>query len=103
MRDVRARCSLLGAAPSLNPGTLLCARLRASGLPPSRCLAAATPLPWLPCCLPTRRPTEVELLIGDPAKAAAELGWTASTTLDQLCEEMVKSDLDLLEKGDFTS
>ncbi|KAA0148221.1 hypothetical protein FNF27_08290 [Cafeteria roenbergensis] len=49
------------------------------------------------------RPTEVDLLIGDPAKAAAELGWTASTTLDQLCEEMVKSDLDLLEKGDFTS
>lgn len=49
------------------------------------------------------RPTEVELLIGDPAKAATELGWTASTSLDQLCEEMVKSDLDLLEKGDFTS
>lgn len=53
--------------------------------------------------VPSRRPTEVELLIGDPAKAATELGWTASTSLDQLCEEMVKSDLDLLEKGDFTS
>ena len=30
------------------------------------------------------RPTEVELLIGDPAKAKAELGWEATTSFDEL-------------------
>lgn len=39
------------------------------------------------------RPTEVELLIGDPAKAKALLGWEATTTLAELCAEMVREDL----------
>jgi GDPmannose 4,6-dehydratase len=39
------------------------------------------------------RPAEVELLIGDPAKATRELGWTPSTTLEQLCQMMVEADL----------
>lgn len=39
------------------------------------------------------RPAEVDLLIGDPAKAHAELGWKPSTTLEQLCEMMVAADL----------
>ncbi len=39
------------------------------------------------------RPTEVELLIGDPTKAKLELGWTPSYTLDSLVKEMVNSDL----------
>lgn len=39
------------------------------------------------------RPAEVELLIGDPAKAKAELGWEPSTTLEQLCAMMVEADL----------
>jgi GDPmannose 4,6-dehydratase len=39
------------------------------------------------------RPTEVDLLIGDPAKARARLGWRHTTTLDQLVAEMVASDL----------
>ena len=30
------------------------------------------------------RPTEVELLIGDPAKAKAKLGWVPTTTVEQL-------------------
>ena len=39
------------------------------------------------------RPAEVELLIGDPAKAERELGWKPATTLEQLCQMMVDADL----------
>ena len=39
------------------------------------------------------RPTEVDLLIGDPSKAKEKLGWTATTTLDELVVEMVREDL----------
>jgi len=42
------------------------------------------------------RPTEVELLLGDPSKAKRELGWTATTTLEQMVREMVESDLKLV-------
>jgi GDPmannose 4,6-dehydratase len=39
------------------------------------------------------RPTEVDLLIGDPTKAREKLGWRHTATLDQLVSEMVASDL----------
>ena len=39
------------------------------------------------------RPAEVELLIGNPAKAREQLGWEAPTTLEQLCAMMVEADL----------
>ena len=39
------------------------------------------------------RPAEVELLIGDPAKVKAALGWESTTTLEQLCQMMVTADL----------
>jgi GDPmannose 4,6-dehydratase len=39
------------------------------------------------------RPTEVETLLGDPAKAKAELGWVPEITLDDMVAEMVASDL----------
>ncbi|MBH3428775.1 GDP-mannose 4,6-dehydratase [Pseudomonas alkylphenolica] len=39
------------------------------------------------------RPAEVELLIGDPAKAKAKLGWEPKTTLEELCRMMVEADL----------
>lgn len=39
------------------------------------------------------RPAEVDLLIGNPAKAGTELGWKPTTTLEQLCEMMVRADL----------
>ena len=39
------------------------------------------------------RPAEVELLIGNPARAKAVLGWAPSTTLEQLCQMMVQADL----------
>lgn len=39
------------------------------------------------------RPAEVELLIGDAGKAAADLGWEARTSLEDLCRMMVEADL----------
>jgi len=39
------------------------------------------------------RPAEVELLLGDPAKAEKELGWKAKTSLAEMVSEMVKYDL----------
>ena len=39
------------------------------------------------------RPAEVELLIGNPAKAKQELGWRPKTTLEELCAMMVEADL----------
>lgn len=39
------------------------------------------------------RPTEVDLLLGDPSKARRVLGWTASTPFEDLVSEMVESDL----------
>jgi GDPmannose 4,6-dehydratase len=39
------------------------------------------------------RPAEVELLIGNPAKAKTQLGWEPKTTLEQLCQMMVETDL----------
>jgi GDPmannose 4,6-dehydratase len=45
------------------------------------------------------RPAEVELLIGDPAKAKAKLGWEPKTTLEQLCQMMVEADLQRNQLG----
>jgi GDPmannose 4,6-dehydratase len=39
------------------------------------------------------RPAEVELLMGNPAKARDQLGWEPKTTLEQLCQMMVEADL----------
>lgn len=39
------------------------------------------------------RPAEVDLLIGDPAKAKEKLGWEPSTTLEELCRMMVEADI----------
>ncbi len=44
------------------------------------------------------RPTEVELLIGDPSKAKKELNWQPEYTLQSLVAEMVQEDLKLFEK-----
>ena len=39
------------------------------------------------------RPAEVDVLLGDPAKAKAKLGWEATTTLEEMIKEMVEADL----------
>jgi len=45
------------------------------------------------------RPTEVDLLLGDPAKAHRKLGWRHVTTFPELVREMVTADLASLEPG----
>jgi GDPmannose 4,6-dehydratase len=43
------------------------------------------------------RPTEVELLIGDPSKAHQQLGWKHETSVRDLCREMVNEDLKVMQ------
>ncbi len=40
------------------------------------------------------RPTEVESLLGDPSKAKEKLGWVPEISVQEMCKEMVKTDLD---------
>jgi len=53
------------------------------------------------------RPAEVETLLGDPAKAKEKLGWVPEITVQEMCKEMVASDLQtaqqhaLLEKNGY--
>ncbi|MGE4303769.1 MAG: GDP-mannose 4,6-dehydratase [Novosphingobium sp.] len=42
------------------------------------------------------RPTEVDLLIGDPAKAKEKLGWMHETSVRELAREMVQADLEVM-------
>ena len=42
------------------------------------------------------RPTEVDLLIGDPTKAREKLGWSHETTAHELAKEMVQADLKVM-------
>jgi len=55
------------------------------------------------------RPAEVETLLGDPAKAREKLGWTPTTTLEELVNEMIEHDLEearkmaLLQREGFNS
>ena len=44
------------------------------------------------------RPTEVETLLGDPAKAKLKLGWVPEITVQQMCAEMVGADLEEARK-----
>lgn len=44
------------------------------------------------------RPTEVDLLIGDPRKAQTQLGWTPKYDLPMLVKEMVEADIELFRK-----
>ena len=39
------------------------------------------------------RPCEVDTLLGDPSKASKELGWKATTSLEELVKEMIEEDL----------
>jgi GDPmannose 4,6-dehydratase len=43
------------------------------------------------------RPTEVELLLGDPTKAKEKLGWVHETSVQDLAREMVREDLKVMQ------
>jgi GDPmannose 4,6-dehydratase len=47
------------------------------------------------------RPTEVDLLIGDPTKANEKLGWVPEYNLESLVKDMMKSDIYLMKKSQF--
>lgn len=47
------------------------------------------------------RPTEVDLLIGDPTKAQEKLGWKPKYNLQQLVTEMVLADMELFKKDKY--
>ena len=49
------------------------------------------------------RPTEVDLLLGDPSKAAEKLGWKHRSTFGQLVKEMVAADIDAVKDEHWRS
>ncbi|NJN84668.1 MAG: GDP-mannose 4,6-dehydratase, partial [Caldilineaceae bacterium] len=46
------------------------------------------------------RPAEVDLLVGDPSKAGAQLGWEPSIDFQELVRLMVDADLEVLRAAD---
>lgn len=44
------------------------------------------------------RPAEVDLLVGDPSKAAAQLGWEPAVSFEELIQMMVEADIERLKK-----
>ncbi len=49
------------------------------------------------------RPAEVDLLLGNPAKAEKQLGWTREYTIAQMVAEMIKSDIEIFRKEEILS
>lgn len=47
------------------------------------------------------RPAEVDLLVGDATKAKEKLGWVPKYTVQELCKEMVLSDLELFKRDKY--
>ncbi|MEQ7800970.1 GDP-mannose 4,6-dehydratase [Pedobacter sp. ASV1-7] len=47
------------------------------------------------------RPTEVDLLLGDPTKAKTKLGWKPKYDLPLLVQDMIQSDLHLMKKDEY--
>ena len=47
------------------------------------------------------RPTEVDLLVGDPKKAKENMGWEHKYDLEMLVKEMVEADIELFEKDQY--
>jgi len=47
------------------------------------------------------RPTEVDLLIGDPTKASKKLGWIPEHDLESLVKDMMRSDVKLMQKDEY--
>lgn len=73
-------------------------RLRELGLNPENIKLGQTVVKVDPAYF---RPTEVDLLIGDPSKAHQKLGWKPKYDLHALVSEMVESDLKLMRKEEY--
>ncbi|MCL4481512.1 MAG: GDP-mannose 4,6-dehydratase [Bacteroidetes bacterium] len=81
-----------------------------SRLSPSSQSSQSSPLPLAPSPTPSPivavdpqyfRPTEVDLLIGDPTKAMTKLGWKPHYDLDGLIKDMMQSDIHLMKKDAY--
>jgi len=74
------------------------AKAKASGLDLSHLSTGQTVV-----CVDPRyfRPTEVDLLLGDPTKAEQKLGWSREYNLQNLVEDMMASDLKLMTKDTY--
>jgi len=68
-------------------------KLKAEGLKPGTTIVKVDPKYF--------RPTEVDLLIGDPTKSNTKLGWNPKYDLPALVKEMVLSDLHLMKKDEY--
>jgi GDPmannose 4,6-dehydratase len=62
-------------------------------LEPGKCIVEVDPRYF--------RPTEVDLLIGDPTKAQEKLGWKPRFGLRELVKDMVQSDLELFRRDQY--
>jgi GDPmannose 4,6-dehydratase len=71
-------------------GIVKSADARVVGLQPGQEVVAVDPRYF--------RPTEVDLLIGDPGKAQTKLGWKPKYDLSALVKEMVHADIELFER-----
>ena len=47
------------------------------------------------------RPTEVDILCGDPTKAKEQLGWEPKYNLNELIDDMIESDINLMQKDQY--
>lgn len=74
------------------------ARCKALGLDPDQLKLGTTVVKVDPKYY---RPTEVDLLLGDPSKANKQLGWMPKYDLPALVKEMVISDLHLMKKDEY--
>lgn len=45
------------------------------------------------------RPAEVETLLGDPTKAKQRLGWEPTTSVEDMCQEMIENDLEVAKRN----
>jgi GDPmannose 4,6-dehydratase len=86
--DLRNSKLYSGTQEHRNPGTL-----EHRNLEPGQCLVEIDPRYF--------RPTEVDLLLGDPSKAKAQLGWEAELSLDDLVADMMESDIKLMQKEQY--
>ena len=85
----RTRCASSSSSPSARSAGRSNGAARATT---SRAAAGAPAGCWSRIDRTYRRPTEVDLLLGDPAKALAKLGWRHRTSFPELVAEMVEAD-----------
>jgi GDPmannose 4,6-dehydratase len=83
----------VGIIDHINKDRVAALGLNISNLPVGKQVIAVNPRYY--------RPTEVDLLIGDCQKAKDKLNWSPTHSLEELVEDMMKSDLKLMQKDEY--